>query len=692
MKDILVVFALLMIAINGQALDQTIISNESIASQFFGNDVSADGDWIGIGTAINKVHFMKWNGTHYDDSARQVFTGDSWFGTRVTMKNGWAFVSGKAGETQVYKRNVGNTAYEHHSTIPYGSEFNRYPDTWNAQNRAVDITDDGTKIIIFDDAFNTYRIYVESGGTWTQSGNSPQVGFKPFSCGISGDGTRAILCAAVQCNVFNVATESIIIQLTKSYLGPPYSSYVATPGYSAELNYDGSVIAVQQNSVSQGAGAVHFLEETSPNTWTIAYTMIDNDGWGGATYDLLGTGIEYIAEKDIWLVNDALHSITGNYRKGAVYVVRKNPSGVWETESELTAWTVFPDGSTSSWHDKGWAMGGMAYNNGKLITATQKWAVPEYQNSNDGRIDTIDLAITPYPTPQPTLAPTQSPTPNPIVEVGTVDVTMSFTNSTKSGQAATDLIAELKGSYTQTEYRVQSTDSFNIPFTGQSDETIIAAIKTARNLQECNVTLSSAGRRLDSRELDTTINVEIFYDLDETAFNTLQSTGNNLESETFLNSLASSLGVNPSNLTVTVVDSQVIVEVTLLATSSETEPLDAATVQQLQNLQTSASTSSSTIVSEIGGGTASVSTVDLCADRTCSGYGIYEAGVTTATGCVIETGVCQCSNNKWGINCETDCTCENGGTCVNSYCMCDYPYHGVRCQLDKTTDCTACFA
>lgn len=303
-------------------------------------------------------------------------------------------------------------------------------------------------------------------------------------------------------------------------------------------------------------------------------------------------------------------------------------------------------------------------------------------------------------TPAPTGSPTAAPTPNPRVEVGKVFVTMGFNNSSKSTQAAKRLIQDAKTANSNTEYLVSGTDTITLPQTvqtgsGATDQELIDAIKLSRNCSQCTVTLSSGGRRLLSedgrRELDATITAEITFQLDEAAFNELESSGNTLESQEFLDALAADLGVNSTDIAVTVVGSEVVVEVTLIATSTEENPLDESAIQQLQELQQVSSDAASTIVTEIGDGVVTVDEVDLCQGRTCSGRGVYTEGVTTAEGCVIETGVCACSGEWWGINCEVACSCENGGICTNSYCACEYPYYGVRCQLSKTTDCAVCF-
>lgn len=296
------------------------------------------------------------------------------------------------------------------------------------------------------------------------------------------------------------------------------------------------------------------------------------------------------------------------------------------------------------------------------------------------------------PTPSPTTSPTTSTVD---VVVGSISVSVSSSNNTNTESITKQLIDDIVAEYTQTSYTIQSTDTFTLPQSalsgGASDQDLIDAIKASRNCSECTVTLGGRRRVLEeSRALDATIEVEITYSLDKVAFDELVASGNTLESQEFRNALASDSGVDANTINVQIIGSEISVIITLESTSSEEQPLDETTVEQLSSLNQDAVTSVNTIIIEIGDGAATVSSVNLCASRTCSGRGVFEQGVTDANGCVLATGVCQCSGEWWGINCEISCTCVNGGVCTNSYCTCQYPYHGKRCQDTKTSDCETC--
>lgn len=70
-----------------------------------------------------------------------------------------------------------------------------------------------------------------------------------------------------------------------------------------------------------------------------------------------------------------------------------------------------------------------------------------------------------------------------------------------------------------------------------------------------------------------------------------------------------------------------------------------------------------------------VGQIDRCGNRNCNYHGT----------CNTTTGVCDCTNvNYWGLNCETLVTCERGWKKNDDqYCVCPYPWGGLRCELDS---------
>lgn len=681
--------------------EQTILNDQVIVNGFYGNDVSGWNDWIVVGRAENtapdgEVQVMKWNGTHYDDTNRiKFYAPDSNWGTRVEMNNGWMFISGHGQNTTFYRLDGADWVFD--SSIAYGAEANRNPDTGIQMARSVDTNNDGTLMAVFDEVAQSFRVYSLSGNTWSMVGSevSLQSLSDPRTITISGDGTRLGVCqygTVEGCEIYELSGgnyNNFVTRIDRAYLGAPFDSDPEEVGRAMEMNDDGSIIVICQNDFATGPGHVHFMEETSPGVWTIVQSIEDNDGWGGGTYDLIGGNIRYEYEIDLWLISDPLHSSRDGgsfYRWGEVYLYRQAPNGTFILDTAIHA----SDYVTGSFHDDNFGGGGMVYNNGRLIFGTKSWEEPGQANSNDGRVDIFEIDITPYPTPQPTAAPTASPTPNPRVAIGTVEVTMTNTNASKTQESATLFIDDISQDYDNVDFLVEGKDDANIDLTGYdtsglTESELIQFVKDSANCTECTVTIGGLNGRRILQE-STTITVELTYSLDDTAYAELQANGNTLDSPEFLDALAADLGVNSTDLDVTLTGSEVVVEVTLISESSESAPIDESAIQELQDLEEASEAAATTIVNEIGGGTVTVSEVDLCADRTCSGQGVVTSE-TDANGCIIETGVCNCNGDYWGINCDQECTCENGGTCVNSYCQCPYPYSGMRCEVAVDCSC-----
>jgi len=64
---------------------------------------------------------------------------------------------------------------------------------------------------------------------------------------------------------------------------------------------------------------------------------------------------------------------------------------------------------------------------------------------------------------------------------------------------------------------------------------------------------------------------------------------------------------------------------------------------------------------------------------------------TSCLDCDQSTGDClSCPTDTWGLDCEVPCTCDNGGTCGESNCICNYPDMGLRCELQRncSSPCT----
>lgn len=213
------------------------------------------------------------------------------------------------------------------------------------------------------------------------------------------------------------------------------------------------------------------------------------------------------------------------------------------------------------------------------------------------------------------------------------------------------------------------------------------ALKTIRcgSLSEyCYVTISQSngGRRQlrDTRELAGVVPIQIQFELSQDLYVAMD--GITLEDSAFEQALATALGV-PNDDAVTISSTGGVVTVyATISTQPKINPLDTTLIDAANNLQAGMETIIAALISALGNpaqGYVVGTTVDLCPPtRTCSYIGT----------CNPSTGVCACTGDYWGINCETPCTCNNGGYCLNVMCRCTFPWHGLRC--DSMTDCDTC--
>jgi hypothetical protein len=301
--------------------------------------------------------------------------------------------------------------------------------------------------------------------------------------------------------------------------------------------------------------------------------------------------------------------------------------------------------------------------------------------NNVGKVNVynVPVAPTPAPTASPTTAaPTMSPVPVGVT-VGTVEVKLINTNPTASQSATTNAIEQVKNTTTGTTFQISTTEKATLPasfYSSNSNKTELEEnIKTARGCNNCQVVFSNippGTRRMLGRSLQSgDVTVEIVFTLDDTAYEELVNTGNNLDDPQFITDLATAAGVPEQDISVNVVGTEVVLEVTLTAFPDENgNPVTEDTIQDLQDLQTNVDTIAQTVIDEVGDGEIEQQTLDLCGDRDCSGRGT----------CDTETGICQCTGDWWGINCESTCECYNDGECVNSYCQCIFPHYGLRCD------------
>lgn len=431
-------------------------------------------------------------------------------------------------------------------------------------------------------------------------------------------------------------------------------------------------------------GSAHIMELID-GTWTVTASLRDGDSDGrfGARVAINGRWAA-VAEPQ-WV-----DGVTTGYDHGRVHVYYKNAdTDVWEHVNYIVATNPAPQDY---------------FGRSLQITSDGTIYAGGYVNTISGFVNAGRIAT--YLASAPTPPPTPAPTPNPYIVVGTAEIKYDVKEGAAREQVTQTTITDVKAGFSDPEsldVSIKSTEIAYNPITVYQtvdNQTLYkeSYAKARGCWPDCIVSVTSVGgnRRVlvdGRRELQTdVIEIELTFDLTESAYNDLVSSGNNLDSQDFLDDLASELGVSADNITVTIVSGEVVVEVALLAQVTD-EPSGQDSLDDIAEIKASLDNATTVLVEELGAPEDSVTTVelDLCNARDCNGYGDSSAEGTDENGCIIATGACACLNDRWGINCETECECEQGAICRNSICHCTYPYYGLKCQLEKTTDCNACF-
>ena len=309
------------------------------------------------------------------------------------------------------------------------------------------------------------------------------------------------------------------------------------------------------------------------------------------------------------------------------------------------------------------------------------------------------------PTPAPTESPTPAPTPDPYIEVGKAYINFNVKSASTRKTVAKNTIADVKAktsnpnnvlfSVKTIETSAVSTQFFN----NIGNETLFKekfAAARGCNPGECTVTVDTGARRLltmSTRDLQQEYTVEIEFTFSEADYNSFTDLNTTIGDPAFITALANELGVSEQDIDITAVGGTVTLEVTLTATVTD-EPSGEDSLADLQEVQNSLNNATTILVQQLGDPEDGVQTVtlDLCGSRDCNGFGDSSAPNTDSNGCNPSTGVCTCTaeSQRWGINCESECECFNGGVCKKNMCHCQYPFYGLKCGQNKTLDCSAC--
>jgi hypothetical protein len=236
--------------------------------------------------------------------------------------------------------------------------------------------------------------------------------------------------------------------------------------------------------------------------------------------------------------------------------------------------------------------------------------------------------------------------------------------STSEYEIVYEIHSEERGTITNAIFELVNND------TAVNEAILLVRYGSAASYASTN--LQTRRRALQS---STNIVIELYFDLTSDLLSTID--GLTLDDPAFEAALIAALGLaNTTDLVVTSNGGDITITAVLYAEDSS-DPLGVDLLQTAQDLQNDLTNITNVLLNEIGAvGTQLLqSTLDLCPEaRDCTDNGV----------CDDDTGVCECVGDWWGINCETPCTCANG-SCVNAYCQCQFPYYGLRCDVEK--DC-----
>lgn len=270
--------------------------------------------------------------------------------------------------------------------------------------------------------------------------------------------------------------------------------------------------------------------------------------------------------------------------------------------------------------------------------------------------------------------------------VGSIAQTLSVADGTKRTAAAQSMITKLKNTTSSVESDlvvfVESTEVILMDsalFTENDQATVLSSIADVRcgdAADECVVTLLEGvnRRRLgEARDLAGSYTVTITFDVTDEAFAQIDNS-TSFDDPAFAAALAAAAGVNASDVEVLSTSGDLVITFTLTDESVDGEPTDPNVFTEISSIQSSLTSVTSEVVSELAldGGDIVTASVDLCNTRDCGGFG--------AELCDSNTGVCACPDGWWGVNCDIETDCENGGIPLGSYCTCQYPNYGLRCE------------
>lgn len=299
--------------------------------------------------------------------------------------------------------------------------------------------------------------------------------------------------------------------------------------------------------------------------------------------------------------------------------------------------------------------------------------------------------LPPVPTKTPTNSPTNSPTKSPTKTRYTLtksNLKLGDLNGTRRAlvvQGALDDVDAVYGTNAPTTHVTKtvssterSTFNFELVAAVGDEATLLAAIEQVRCGQaECSISFDRRRRVLQSSPV---VHVELTFSLSAELYNTVD--GFNFDDPDFIEALRTELGLNNETaIEVAVTGADIEIDVVVASEKDDDDPLGEDLIQLARNIEERLAQTASTLAVQLGGSAEDITStyIDLCPqERDCAGNGT----------CDDATGVCVCDAPFRGVNCESTCSCLNGGACDGSYCVCNGLYYGHSCQLER--DCQTC--
>lgn len=454
-------------------------------------------------------------------------------------------------------------------------------------------------------------------------------------------------------------------------------------GWAATISPDGNEVFIGAPDYNDGDGCVYrFTYVPSIGEYALQSTYIDSEsGVGGGlgtsiTFDYtrqklyLGApnGVEYLASNDQQYTNLGKVNIytvapptpqptksptpdPGNPTRRPTRFPTTSPTTPHPTGAPTTAPTTTPVCDTTAdcaaWPDRicdKTVMGCVKVPCGDHSTCFEHTLVGRLPFCDPKRRHCVDTRSSTCTRPATCLsaATTQTSQTN---AISTSKLAVRETDPVKRASAVQQTIDAVSNISPTSSLTVSAEESMSMPvLTNLTIEEVLDAVKTQRcgDLAElCTISVPSR-RMLDEGDITVTIS----YNLDQTLYAELIANGTNFNDPSFAASVASSLGVNSSDVVITDNGGVLEVQITLVDVSEEGTPIEDDAIGEFLAITNQLSNITSQIASDLGIDESSFDepVVDLCgAERNCNGRGTCDSG----------TGVCTCNSIAYfGLNCE----------------------------------------